>query len=227
MAWYQPAPPPTATIPISEINQNKDKRAVIDASKTKNTAHAHAHAHAHGNANGHHGHHPYQGHQWLHNRIRSGLSRPSLDVDRVQARAVGDVVTATINGKIVTWINEYAGPGALPGGPTNIPEVHAPVIGDSRPSVAEKVAKPVSSIKTSSSSAAIATQYVPASAAKATNVPNNWARHAYYNAAAGVAEGITFLNHYGGQDGIPGTAAGGSAFVTLLDFFYFYGSRLK
>lgn len=38
----------------------------------------------------------------------------------------------------------------------------------------------------------------------------SWSRQAYYNAAAGISEGFTFLNHYGGVNGIPGTAAGGT-----------------
>ena len=38
-----------------------------------------------------------------------------------------------------------------------------------------------------------------------------WARQAYYNAADGTSQGITFLNHFGGANGVPGTSAGGAA----------------
>ena len=38
-----------------------------------------------------------------------------------------------------------------------------------------------------------------------------WARQAYYNAADGTSQGITFLNHFGGVNGVPGTSAGGAA----------------
>ena len=38
-----------------------------------------------------------------------------------------------------------------------------------------------------------------------------WMRQAYYNAADGTSQGITFLNHFGGVNGVHGTSAGGAA----------------
>lgn len=39
----------------------------------------------------------------------------------------------------------------------------------------------------------------------------SWSRQAYYNADAGSSDGFTFLNHFGGTSGMPGTADGGPA----------------
>ena len=52
-----------------------------------------------------------------------------------------------------------------------------------------------------------------ASIAMASSEANSgsWARQAYYNAADGTSQGITFLNHFGGANGVPGTSAGGAA----------------
>ena len=55
----------------------------------------------------------------------------------------------------------------------------------------------------------------PTSSTVAANGSNqqggSWSRLAYYNAAGGVSEGFTFLNHFGGSSGVPGTADGGEA----------------
>lgn len=55
----------------------------------------------------------------------------------------------------------------------------------------------------------------PTSSTVAANGSNkdggSWSRLAYYNAAGGVSDGFTFLNHFGGSSGIPGTADGGEA----------------
>lgn len=61
-----------------------------------------------------------------------------------------------------------------------------------------------SSTTTSTSSSSSSTSTAPAS-------NGGWARQAYFNAASGTAEGLTFLNHFGAMDGIPGTSAGGPA----------------
>ncbi|KAL9138139.1 MAG: hypothetical protein Q9175_000656 [Cornicularia normoerica] len=69
---------------------------------------------------------------------------------------------------------------------------------------------------TSSSTATTSTSSSTTSAAPATS--KDWARQAYFNAASGTAEGLTFLNHFGGTEGIPGTSAGGAAFGASLSY---------
>lgn len=55
---------------------------------------------------------------------------------------------------------------------------------------------------------------IPAASSSTTSAPTSsgsWMRQAYYNAADGTSQGITFLNHFGGENGVPGTSAGGPA----------------
>jgi hypothetical protein len=127
-------------------------------------------------------------------------------------RAVGDVVTATMNGQVVQWINEYVGPAAQPVSPGN------PAKGDSSNSQATVMALSVNTLFSAStlssstaptphSSLPLATssrKAVSTSAqVDASRSTSSWARQAYYNAGEGVSEGLTFLNHFGQADSIP------------------------
>lgn len=127
-------------------------------------------------------------------------------------RAVGDVVTATIDGQVVQWVNEYAGPVAQPVSPGN------PAKGDSSNSQATVMALSVNTLFSAStlssstaptphSSLPLATssrKAVSTSAqVDASRSTSSWARQAYYNAGEGVSEGLTFLNHFGQADSIP------------------------
>ncbi|KAL8652865.1 MAG: hypothetical protein Q9210_002446 [Variospora velana] len=47
---------------------------------------------------------------------------------------------------------------------------------------------------------------------------SSWSRQAYYNADTGSSDGFTFLNHFGGSQGKPGTADGGPAFGASLSY---------
>ncbi|EEQ88880.2 uncharacterized protein BDCG_04000 [Blastomyces dermatitidis ER-3] len=100
----------------------------------------------------------HQGHQHLHKRAN-------------EKRAVGDMVTATINGQVVSWVNQYAG-GAAPAAPTQAP-ASPPAGGNKYPTK-----KPAPVVNPGA---------------------GNWGRQGYYNAEAGVADGLTFLNHRGGD----------------------------
>jgi Putative TOS1-like glycosyl hydrolase (DUF2401) len=92
-----------------------------------------------------------------------------------EKRGVGDMVTATIDGQVVSWTNSYAGPSTAP---TPAAELESP---------ADQVAAPVSS-------------YVAPSAQPSINAGSgNWCRQAYYNATSQTAAGLVFLNHMGGQ----------------------------
>lgn len=120
-------------------------------------------------------------------------------------RALGDVVEVTIDGKLVSWTNEYGGSAKA----TTDPSSPGP------PLLQQKVAaKPTKTkdLKNQSSSS----RYNAASQSTTTSkdsgaTSGSWTRQAYYDAAEGTTDGLTFLNHFGGTKGIPGTAAGGPA----------------
>jgi hypothetical protein len=85
-------------------------------------------------------------------------------------RAVGEIVTATINGQAVSWTNEYDG--LTTSTPTPEPPAYsAPPLPESSES---------------------ATPDTPA--------PSGcWARNGYYDSASQTSQGIVFLNHNGGS----------------------------
>jgi Putative TOS1-like glycosyl hydrolase (DUF2401) len=82
------------------------------------------------------------------------------------------MVTATIDGKVVSWTNQYDG------GP-----------------------KPTSAAAAGPNSGVEAPQRAAPKAATPTMNPGNgqWGRQAYYNAEQQTADGLTFLNNMGGQ----------------------------
>ena len=162
----------------------------------KHGNHAHRHnAHAHMHA--HHGH------------------RGEVDAREVEKRSVGQLISATIDGQVVSWTNEYAGPGVSN---TNLPSPIANAPDEANaPAPEETVTSSSTIIKTMTVFPAVSTSpspsIAPTSSSTAASEPSSsgWVRHAYYDAASGTAQGLTFLNHFGGTDGIPGTAAGGPA----------------
>ena len=167
---------------------------------TKSRSHHRRHAAA---AKHHHG-----GHQYLHNR-RGGVEE--VEETHLSKRAVGDVVSATIDGQLVSWINVYAGPGVatdapVPGGANDASASTSDMdtTEDTEMTSQGSTWSSSTTTSTSSSSSSSSTSTAPAS-------NGGWARQAYFNAASGTAEGLTFLNHFGGMDGIPGTSAGGPA----------------
>ncbi|KAK2810865.1 hypothetical protein FQN49_008504 [Arthroderma sp. PD_2] len=103
-----------------------------------------------------------------------------------EKRAVGDMVTATIDGKVVTWANDYNGgapaaPTPAPGAPASGPQVkgYSAPKDNSKPEPSNKPSAPV-------------------------NVgPGQWGRVAYYDSDGGEADGLTFLNNEGAwADGV-------------------------
>ena len=151
--------------------------------------------------------HHHGGHHHLHHRHGKGKDLEEL---RLSERAVGDLVTATIDGVLVSWTNIYAGPGvataapgAVDGSDTLISA--SDMIGDKSVTFQEST----SPATTTSSSFSTTSKTI----SQATG--ESWTRQAYYNAASGIADGLTFLNHFGGTDGIPGTSDGGPALATL------------
>lgn len=178
-------------------------------------------------------------HQYLHNRY--GKVKEKVEESRLSKRAVGDLVFATIDGQLVSWTNVYAGPTGVPalGAVGNLvsatidgqlvswASVHtgpgvatdAPALGavdDTKASTSSAdtikesdVTSPSSTLFSTTTTSLLSSSTSSTSIAPATS--EGWVRQAYFNAASGMAEGLTFLNHFGGTDGIPGTSAGESA----------------
>ena len=114
------------------------------------------------------------GHQHLRARDKE-LEEVQENHIVAEKRAIGDTVIATINGQVLSWKNEYAGPGTAPtsAATAGFPEDRvAPSAARIVPPPAHPSAKPQS---------------------------RNWVRKAYYNATSDIADGLIFLNHHGGQ----------------------------
>jgi hypothetical protein len=130
------------------------------------------------------------GHQHLHARhkeIRDIKRRAAEE----QKRAVGDIVTTTINGEEVSWVNTWDGtkdvsldgnnnnpappaPAPAPVPVPDVPDVAAPQ-GEQNSGNTDGGAPPVNAGW------------------------GSWGRQAYFNAEQGIADGLTFLNHFGGD----------------------------
>ncbi|KAF4784673.1 hypothetical protein HER10_EVM0011047 [Colletotrichum scovillei] len=141
-------------------------------------------SHVHARRHGHHGHHH------LH---KKSVESPKEELK--EEKRGEDWVVAEIDGKVVSWINNYFGPTpAAPPAAAATPAV-APVVAPSptpTPSqapVAAAVPQPASSKAASSSG----------SGSGSGSVSGDYERVGYYNADQGVADGIVFLGNYGGQ----------------------------
>ena len=174
--------------------------SVAKRSPAVDSVHNHHHSHRHG-------------HQHLHHMKRIHPLANHVAVER----AVGDMVTATIDGQQVEWVNQYAGSelrfsttasqlasGAASACPScPVQTAISLIIGTSSTSS--------STIRASSATdSATSMDLLPASGSSNGN-HGIWSRQAYYNAEAGNSDGFTFLNHFGGTQGKPGTADGGPA----------------
>lgn len=175
-------------IPTTIANEKRSTE-----SNSHNRRHAAAAVHHHG------------GHQYLHSRHGKV---EEIDEPQLSKRGVGDLVSATIDGVLVSWTNVYAGPGVA---------TDAPVLGsgdDTNASTSDTGVTEDADMTSQSSTSPATTTSSPLSMTRTANsqaTSEGWTRQAYYNAASGTADGLTFLNHFGGADGIPGTSAGGPA----------------
>jgi hypothetical protein len=132
----------------------------------------------------------------------------------LEKKAVGDMVVATINGNVVSWINQYDGHELGQASPTPAP---APVSG---PPAAPPAAAPAPAPAPPTQEAQPAPAAAPAQAVPAASDPSpvakpainnkfrtspeavargDWAQVGYYNSEEKSAHGITFLNNQGGQ----------------------------
>ncbi|KAI9668975.1 MAG: target of Sbf [Trizodia sp. TS-e1964] len=113
-----------------------------------------------------HGNHRRHAHQRFHEHRNEARD--------VHERALGDTVTATIDGKVQTWANDYGAGGATAAAP-------APA-SSAASSIPAAQNSPAPKVDTSS-----------------TTPSGDWVRKGYYDSKAGTAEGLTFLNHFGGK----------------------------
>ncbi|TGJ85118.1 hypothetical protein E0Z10_g3628 [Xylaria hypoxylon] len=114
------------------------------------------------------------GHQHLHKKHQ----------EQNQERDVGDIVVATIDGQVVSWVNTWAGP-------------TADAADDSSPAATTTSA--------SSAAASTASSKKAASTGSSTGtITGDFVRSAYYDAASGTADGLVFLANVG-SPGVSGT----------------------
>ncbi|SMQ51106.1 unnamed protein product [Zymoseptoria tritici ST99CH_3D7] len=116
-----------------------------------------------------------------------------------EKRALGDIVSALIDGKWQTWANNYNGgaaaaaaPAVETGAPAAAP-APAPAPAPAAAPAAAAVEPVANRVGSGSSSSDSGEKSDPADAT------GNWARQAYYNSEAGIAAGLVFLNHQGGD----------------------------
>ena len=127
-----------------------------------------------------------------HHHVHEHKKPASVGQEGKERRDVGDMVTATINGQVESWVNSYAGAGATGG-------AGAPAASSDTPASTPDSSSPTNAAPAASSDSSAS------SAAPSVDADNgNWARQAYFNMVDGTAQGVTFLNNKGAA-GISGT----------------------
>ncbi|KAK0841116.1 target of Sbf [Friedmanniomyces endolithicus] len=104
--------------------------------------------------------------------------------------AVDDEVTATINGLVQTWVNEWSGAASS-----------APAADPSSAAAAPTAAAPPSPGPPSPASSGSSASPSPSSGSSGSisSSSGGWSRQAYYDSASSTSEGLVFLNHNGGS----------------------------
>lgn len=100
-----------------------------------------------------------------------------------QDRGIGDWVTVTMNGQVVSWRNEYGGP-----------SISVPPVATSTTSMTQSLTTSIEALLTITSSPSSSYGALPSIIAEA----GTWVRQAYYNATSRTADGLVFLNNHGG-----------------------------
>ena len=185
--------------------------STIAKNKRSTELNSHHQQHAAAALHNHHGGH----HQHLHHRHDKVQE---VEEPQLPKRAVADVVSANIDGQLVSWINVYAGPGVA----TDAPVLEAVDSTSASTPNAETTELPDMNSQSSVASSTTTTGTSRLVTSTATATSGDWARLAYFHAASGTVEGLTFLNHFGGEDGIPGTSAG--TYISELSFLL--GSKI-
>lgn len=133
------------------------------------------------------------GHQHLHKHNREAIKGQKRGLAN---RAVGDIVSAIVEGQLVSWTNLYTAPATTTTVAQALPEAtFEKTKADSLSSAESRIYSPFPKPNVSDT-------------LNSVKQDGSWSRQAYYDAAAGVSDGFTFLNHFGGSKDIPGTADG-------------------
>lgn len=172
---------------------SKTKRDATDSVAERRHAHNHNHNHARKHA------------RYQHSHLHSERETPHKVEERAEHPTIW--VTATINGAVVSWTNDYWGP-EDPATPAPAASTQAPA----PPSANTPASTPAPAVSADAGPTAIAgvqgAAYVqPTATAAATNTKpssnpasgGDYVRSAFYDAASGTASGLVFLANYGGQ----------------------------
>lgn len=135
--------------------------------------------------NAHHHHHRRHGHGHQHVHEKRGQ----------------DWVTATIDGQVVSWVNDY-NPGATPAG-DKVKSDHSTKAGVAAAAATTAASTSKGSSKGSSSSSS-----------SSSSSGSDYSRIGYYNAEDSTADGIVFLGNYGGS----GSGAWSSTWGNTLSY---------
>ncbi|EME44273.1 hypothetical protein DOTSEDRAFT_71938 [Dothistroma septosporum NZE10] len=168
--------PCTAASSYSKEKRNVGRRSAME----RRHAHGHGHAHAHL-------HHAREAH-----------------AEEKRAPALGDMVTAVINGVSETWKNTYGGNA---GAADDAESSSAPSYGagTTASTGSSGAAAPASYGGSSSSTTSSTTSESTTSSSSnddgddSSSSGTGWTRQGYYNAESGTSSGIVFLNHEGGS----------------------------
>ncbi|GME54847.1 hypothetical protein GTA08_BOTSDO02469 [Neofusicoccum parvum] len=167
----------------SSASKLKKRTEERKAAKAKRNAHPSPHERRHG-----HGHQHFHEHQ---KEVRAAQEKADAE-----KRGVGDMVVATINGQVVSWVNTYAGPtAAADAGAAASPSPSTSSsadTGEGMIGINIQVAP-----TTSSTSAAAATSSAASddSDLDTSDASGSWKRISYYNSEEKIHEGVTFLSH--------------------------------
>ena len=106
-------------------------------------------------------------------------------------------VTATIDGKVVSWINDYFGPSTQAAAAAPAPTTTTQAVVQEE-SVAHTTAQAPATTHKAPAPAATTKASEPAGSDDNSS-GGAWSRVAYYNADQQVADNMVFLGNYGGQ----------------------------
>lgn len=131
------------------------------------------------------GHH--HGHEHFHGK-KSAAEKPQEKAKREEW------VTATINGDVVSWINDY-NPGAAA---TTAAAAAGSDTGSGCGSSSGSGSGNAATTPTTSDASTEETESSNSSSNGSTDTSGGYTRSAYYSAGEGTADGVTFLGNYGG-----------------------------
>lgn len=137
------------------------------------------------------GHHQHQ-HAHLHKHKRDRHAGHVHHAD-VEKRDPGSWVTATIDGQVVSWANNWGGSPTSAAAAVASPSATAATPDDSNARYGAYSAQGAYSAHSAPSAYS-----APNAAPTVSAGSGSWGRQAYYNAEQGLADGLVFLNNRGG-----------------------------